>query len=169
MISSKQLALVLLLLSVSLGAVAQAIAASGIPVDEITYNGMKLMHLIVGTAAAVVSLWFLPRFETKSLGATITCGMFCALLFTPLAMWGYAVYFSTEVKAVKVPVVVENVLAATFGIGGVYIIPGITWAWKSVRDNPWGFFAWIRSGGRTPPPGPPPSGDISSADKGGQS
>lgn len=156
MISSKQLALAMMLLSVGLSAVAAAVSAGGTPLSEAAFGGMKLMHLIVGTAAAGVSLWFLPKFETKSLGATITSGMFCSLVFTPLSVWAYSAYFGTEARAVAVPGPVENVLAAAFGIGGVYIVPGIAWAWRSVRDNPWGFFAWVRGGGRGPPPDGPP-------------
>jgi hypothetical protein len=158
MFSSKQLALMMLLFAASFVAVAAAISADGTPVADIGFGGMKLLHLIIGTAAAGVSLWFLPQFETKSLGATITCGMIASVLFTPAALWGFSAYFSTEQKIVSLPGPVENVLAAVFGIGGVYIIPGIAWAWKEVRNNPWGFLAWIRGGARTPPPN----------DKGGQ-
>ncbi len=159
MISSKQVALLMCLLAASFACLAGALAADGVLVDDVAYNGMKLTHLIIGTAAAGVSLWFLPKFETKALGATVSCGMVCALLLTPFSMWAYITYFSTETHKATVPIAVENVLAAGFGIGGVYIVPGVAWAWRSVRDNPWGFFAWIRSGGKTPPPDQKPNNE----------
>lgn len=153
MVTSRQVALAMLLLSASLVAVAQAVSAgSGASIGEIGFSGMKLSHLIVGTAAAGVSLWFLPKYETKSLGATITCGMLAALLLTPGTLWAYAAYFSTEAHKAAVPLAVENILAAAYGIGGVYIVPMVGSAWKQAGGNPLGFLALLRGGMRQAPP-----------------
>lgn len=145
----------LLLLSVSLAAVGAAVpGANDHSLAEASWGGMKLLHLILGAAGAGASLFFLPQFNGKWLGATVTCGIVCAVSGTPAVAWAFAEYLA---KALPGPV--ENLLALALGVGGVHIIPTLQGVADAVRRNPFGFIDWLR--GRGGPPTPP-------GDKGGQ-
>lgn len=49
------------------------------------------------------------------------------------------------------PPVLENACAALFGIGGMFIVPGLIVAWREFSSNPWGFIDRLR--GVAKPPG----------------
>lgn len=146
----------LLLLSASLAALASAVPGVDAQhsIAEAAWGGMKLLHLILGTAAAGASLFLRPQVNGKVLGATISCGILCAIAGTPFLAWAYTAYFE---KAFPGPA--ENVLAIALGVGGVYIIPGLQSVSEAFKANPLGFLDWIR--GKGAPPMPP-------SDKGGQ-
>lgn len=138
----------LMLLAVSMGALAASVpVAADATLADAAWGGMKLLHLILGTAAAGASLFFLPQFSGRALGATISCGILCAVGGTPALTWAFSAYYD---KALPGPV--ENVLAIALGVGGVYIVPGIQRLWESFRANPLGFLDWIRTRGAPPPP-----------------
>lgn len=143
----------LLLLSASM-ALAAVTPGAEQSIAEVSWGGMKLLHLILGTAAAGASLFLHPQLTGKVLGATISCGILCAIAGTPAFVWAFSAYFDKPF-----PGPLENVLAIALGVGGVYIIPGLQRISESFRANPLGFVDWIR--GRGAPPAPP-------ADKGGQ-
>lgn len=150
------LGLKLMLLSVSLAAVGSALPAADQSLAEASWGGMKLLHLILGTMGAGASLFFLPQLNGKSLSATVTCGILCAVVGTPVAAWAYAEHL-TSGKVLPGPV--ENLLAMALGVAGVYIIPGVQRLSASFKSNPLGFLDWIFRRGA-----PPSAPD----DKGGQ-
>src|SRR6185369_8437334 len=92
---AKMLGLKLLILSGSFAAVAAILPApQGEPaIAELTWGGMKLLHLIMGAMGAGMSLWFLPQFTGRWLGATVTCGIGCAAVLTPLVAFTFQRYF----------------------------------------------------------------------------
>lgn len=154
----RMLGLKLLLLSASMAAMGAALPAlSDQSLAEATWGGMKLLHLILGTMGAGASLFFLPQFNGKALGATVTCGILSAVLMTPVVAWAYTEHLSSTKAAL--PGSVENLIAMALGIAGVYIIPGIQRASEAFKSNPLGFVDWLR--GRGAAPAPP-------EDKGGQ-
>lgn len=135
----------LLLLSVSLAAVGSVVApAAGQDIATVTWGGMKLMHLILGTAGAGVSLFFLPQFTGVALGRTVASGVLCAFVGTPLAMAAYARYVGEPLAGA------ENVLAAALGVFGVYIIPSVMTLGARFKANPGAFLDNLR--------GKPPGG-----------
>lgn len=144
----------LLLLALSFGALAAAVVPGEASLADASWGGMKLLHLILGTMGAGASLFFLPQFNGKSLGATVTCGILCAVVGTPVAAWAYAEYL-TSAKVLPVPV--ENLLSMALGVAGVYIIPGVQRLSASFKANPLGFVDWILRRGAAPPPPPPPA------------
>lgn len=144
----------ILLWSAAFGAAAAALPGPGdAPIAEVSWYGMKLAHLIIGTAAAGASLFFLPQFTGIALGRTVVCGMFCATVGTPLLA---ALLSALSVKYLGSPVPgAEPVLAAALGVGGVYIIPMGQRGWEALRNDPWGSLGRvidrIRGRGRNEP------------------
>lgn len=149
-------ALKLLILDASFAAFAAVVTPPEASMAEATWGGMKLLHLILGTAGAGSTLWFVDRFDPKVLGATITCGIVCAVGGTPFLAHGYATWF-TDIARAPLPTPAENLLAIALGAGGLYIIPAIQNIAKIFRDNPFALFDWIRGRGG-PPGGSPPAG-----------
>lgn len=154
-VAVRMVGLKLLLLSASLAALGAVAPGEQHSIAEATWGGMKLLNLILGTAAAGASLFLRPQVNGRLLGATISCGILCAVAGTPFLAWMFTAYFEKPF-----PGPLENVLAVVMGVGGVYIIPGLQSVSEAFRANPLGFVDWIR--GRGAPPMPPPS------DKGGQ-
>lgn len=154
----RMVGLKLLLLSFSVAVFAAVSPVSDESLAQATWGGMKLLHLILGTMGAGASLFFLPQFTGKALGATVTCGIICATVGTPVLAWIFGEYVS-KTAAAQLPGPVENLLAMALGIAGVYIIPGIQRASNSFKTNPFGVLDWLR--GRAAPPG-------ASEDRGGQ-
>jgi hypothetical protein len=144
----------LVLLALSFGAIAAALPSQGEggALAEMAWGGMKLIHLIIGTAAAGVSLFTLPQFSGKALGATVSCGILCALVGTPLG-WAILNAIATKYLAMTLPEAGENALAAALGVAGVYIIPGLQRGAAAFKVNPMVIFDWLR--GRGAPPSPP--------------
>lgn len=147
----------LLILSGSFAALASALPAPAqASLAEASWAGMKLLHLILGTAGAGASLFFLPQFNGRSLAATVVCGVLCAVVGTPLVVWlATAALNKYFAPGSILPGSAENALAVSMGVAGVYIIPAIQNAATAFRADPWGMVA--RFFGRTPPP-PPPGG-----------
>jgi hypothetical protein len=151
----------LMLLAASFGALATALPGAGAgeaSLADMAWGGMKLLHLIIGTAAAGVSLFFLPQFSGKTLGATVSCGILCALVGTPIG-WFILNALSKKYLDLPLPGGGENALAAVLGVAGVYLIPGVQRGAAAFRANPLGIVDWFR--GRAAAPLPP-------EDKGGQ-
>jgi predicted Na+-dependent transporter len=148
--SAQVLGLKLLILSVSFAAIAEALPEPAqASLENASWGGMKLLHIIMGTMGAGMSLWFLPQFTGRWLGATVTCGIGCAAVLTPLAAWAFQYYFK-----IPMPGPAENAAALAIGVGGVYIIPGFQKAVEGFRSNPMGFLDWLR--GKGPPDGGKP-------------
>lgn len=144
----RMLGLKLLLLSASMAAVGAALPLSDQSLAEATWGGMKLLHLVLGTMGAGASLFFLPQFTGKALGATVTCGIACAVAGTPFLSWAYAEYWSATRTAPPMPV--ENLMAMALGVAGVYIIPLVQRVSAAFEANPWGVVDWVRSRGQAP-------------------
>jgi hypothetical protein len=150
----RMVGLKLLLLSVSLAALGAVAPGEQHSIAEATWGGMKLLHLILGTAAAGASLFLRPQVNGKLLGATISCGILCAIAGTPLLAWAFTAYLEKPF-----PGPLENALAIAMGVGGIYIIPGLQSVSEAFKSNPLGFIDWLR--GKGSPPAPP-------SDKGSQ-
>lgn len=143
------MSLKLVLLSASLAVFGAALPEPAL--EEASFGGMKLMHLILGTAGAGVTLWFNDKLDAKILGATITCGIVCAVAGTPFLAYGFIHWF-TETPRAALPGPAENLLAVALGAMGLYLIPGLQKAAKAFKEDPLAFIERLRRGG------PPPNG-----------
>lgn len=154
--AARLLGLKMFLLSASLAAVGAAMpsAVSDQSLADATWGGMKLLHIILGTMGAGASLFFLPQFNGKALGATVTCGIACAVVGTPALSWIYTEHWSATKAALPVPV--DNLLAMALGVAGVYIIPAFQGLSAAFKRNPLGFVDWLRGRGAAPGQAPPP-------------
>ncbi len=141
--------LMLLALAASCRAIAAAVAPPGVPLDEAAWGGMKLLHLTLSAAAAGASLFFVPQFSGRALGATVTCGILFGTAGPPAVAW--AVSWYTDGRAVM-PGPVLNLVAIVLGIVGVYIIPALNKMGAAFAAKPFSFIPWFRSGGTTPGP-----------------
>jgi hypothetical protein len=146
--AARGVGLKLMLCALSLGAAAASVhGAPEQSLAEATWGGMKLLHLILGMMGSGASLFFLPQLTPKWLGATVTCGIVCALTGTPLC----ALLASEYLLAGKpLPGPAENLLAVSMGVGGVYIIPAVMKLWAIVRNDPLAIVRWVLSWRRVP-------------------
>lgn len=139
----------LLLCALSFGALAAVVHPGDVPLAEVSWGGMKVLHVILGTFAAGVSLFFAPQFTGKTLGATISCGLLFSAVGPPSITWFVQLWTGGQTF---VPVPVENLLAIALGVLGVYIVPALQRLGEAIKANPTGFWK-----------GPPPDAQ----DKGG--
>lgn len=56
------------------------------------------------------------------------------------------------------PPILKNVLAAIFGIGGMFIVPGLIVAWRGFSTDPWAFVDRLRGIAKPPSSNNPPGG-----------
>jgi hypothetical protein len=148
--AARVMGLKLLLFSVSLAAVGAVPGMSDQSLADATWGGMKLLHFVLGAMGAGASLFFLPQFNGKWLGATVTCGILCAVVGTPALGLIWVEYVPWTKGPLPGPV--ENLLAMALGVAGVNIIPALQRGAEAFRANPLAFFDWLRGRGSPPPP-----------------
>ena len=147
--AARLVGLKLALLAVSFAAVAAGVAQDTQSIAELNFGGMKLMHLLVGTFFAGLSLWFVPQLTGRVLGATISCGLGFATVGTSLFLF----VIEHVLNWGRVPAPVENMIAAVLGVLGVFIIPGLRELGRQWGEDPRGFIAWLRNRNSQPPTG----------------
>lgn len=105
---------------------------------DVEFYGIQLVSLVLGAAGAVLGISYTPKMTKREMFAAMIAGLACAALFPQLA----AHYFA-------LPAVLNNVLAFIFGIGGMFIVPGVLALWRGFANDPWAFIDRLRSGKKT--------------------
>ena len=97
------------------------------------WNGFELITAVLGFVGAALGISYSPPMSKKEMFAALLAGVVCAVLGPALVMQIYAL-----------PVIVNNAFAFIFGIGGMFIVPGLLALWRGFATNPWSFIDRIR-------------------------
>lgn len=118
---------------------------------RLAYGGIDLLWLILGFIGAALGIGSMPPMSKRALATALGAGVVCAALAPQAAAELFALW--KDRPAVMLPVAVNNVLAFLFGIGGMFIVPGLSALWRRIVENPVGFLRWARGGfrGNAPP------------------
>lgn len=99
-------------------------------------SGVKVVTLVCALIGGALGISYTPnitpRIAISALFAAIVCGGFGPGLLE----WGFNW---------RLPSVVSNMIAVIFGIGGIFIVPGIIAAWQDLIRDPVAFVGKLRS------------------------
>jgi len=98
--------------------------------------GVKVVSLVFGAIGAALGIAYSPQMTRREMFAALLAGLVCAsimpqVLLHYLALPGWA----------------SNAAAFIFGVGGMFLVPGLIALWRGFAANPWGLLDWIRGGG----------------------
>lgn len=111
-------------------------------------EGISLMSAALGFIGASLGIGYMPPMSKKQMFSALLAGVMCAALIAPLAaQWAGAQFDFVMPKGG------HYLLGFFFGIGGMFIIPGVIVFWRTASTNPMAIVEWVR--GRAPPPAPP--------------
>lgn len=96
---------------------------------ELSWQGFELLTAVLGFIGAALGISYSPPMTKKEMFAALLAGVVCAVLGPQLAMQIYTL-----------PPIVNNALAFIFGIGGMFIVPGLLAIWRGFASDPW---AWL--------------------------
>ena len=96
---------------------------------DFNWQGFELITAVLGFVGAALGISYSPPMTKKEMFAALLAGVVCAVLGPSLVMQVYAV-----------PSIVNNALAFVFGIGGMFIVPGLLSLWRGFANDPW---AWL--------------------------
>lgn len=97
------------------------------------WNGFELITAVLGFIGAALGISYSPPMTKKEMFAALLAGVVCAVLGPSLLMQLYTL-----------PPIVNNALAFIFGIGGMFIVPGLLALWRSFATDPWKFIDRFR-------------------------
>jgi hypothetical protein len=102
--------------------------------SEASHGGFELIAGVLGFIGALLGVSYSPPMSKKemfaALGAGLVCGALCPLLIVQLYP--------------ALPPVASHALAFVFGVGGMFIVPGLLALWRGFAVDPWGFIDRIR-------------------------
>lgn len=115
-------------------------------------EGIDLIWIVLGFVGAALGIAYMPKMEKPQLLAALVAGVACAMLATPLVDAIFVNWAPTWMNATHdhLPHIINNAFAFFFGIGGMFIVPGIIVFWRSGAKNPFAIVDWLR--GKSPPP-----------------
>lgn len=88
---------------------------------------------VLGFIGAALGISYSPPMTKKEMFAALLAGLVCGVLGPQLVSQLY-----------QVPPIVNNALAFIFGLGGMFIIPGLLAMWRGFAVDPWSFIDRIR-------------------------
>jgi hypothetical protein len=100
-------------------------------------TGVKVVSMVFALIGAALGLTYTPTMTKKlAIGAILS-----GLIFGALGPEAVA-YLAGKTLGIAppLPVIVNNGLAVVFGIGGMFIVPGVVKLWSGFAENPW---AWV--------------------------
>ena len=96
---------------------------------DFDWHGFELITAVLGFIGAALGISYSPPMTKKEMFAALLAGVVCAVLGPSLVMQVYTL-----------PPIVNNALAFIFGIGGMFIVPGLLALWRGFASDPW---AWL--------------------------
>ncbi|MFN8696303.1 MAG: hypothetical protein ACK5XE_08310 [Burkholderiales bacterium] len=100
---------------------------------DFNWHGFELITAVLGFIGAALGISYSPPMTKKEMFAALLAGVVCAVLGPQLVAQIY-----------QLPSIVNNALAFTFGIGGMFIVPGLLTMWREFGVNPFGFIDRLR-------------------------
>lgn len=101
-------------------------------------TGVKVVSLVFAFIGAALGIGYTPEITKRMAVAALIAGVTCGALGPEAVAYFYGK---------PIPLIVNNALAVVFGIGGMFIVPGLIRFWQDFRDNPLGFLDRFRGTG----------------------
>ena len=101
-------------------------------------TGVKLVSLVFAFVGAALGISYAPQLTKRTATAALIAGLTFGAFGPELVSWLYGK---------PLPLVINNVTAVIFGIGGMFIVPGIIFAWREFSENPWAILDKLRGKG----------------------
>lgn len=93
-------------------------------------TGVKVVSLVFAFVGAALGISYTPEISKRSAMAALIAGVTCGALGPEAVAWGFSK---------PLPLIANNALAVVFGIGGMFIVPGVIRLWTGFRDDPFGW------------------------------
>jgi hypothetical protein len=97
------------------------------------WAGFELIAGVLGFIGAALGISYSPPMTKREMFAALLAGLVCGVLGPQLIAHVYAM-----------PPIVNNALAFIFGLGGMFIVPGLLAMWRGFAVDPWSFIDRIR-------------------------
>lgn len=95
-----------------------------------TFTGVKLVALVCGFVGGALGVIYTPQITPRMAVGACIAAVVCGG-FAPAALeWGFNTRF---------PTVVTGIIGVVFGVGGMFIVPGLITAWKEFSADPAAF------------------------------
>ncbi len=113
--------------------------------DKIQWEGIQLIWVVLGIFGAAIGLGSLPQMNRPQLWTAVSSGIVCSAMAPQWANHAYVYWLPTWINSSgdTLPSFMSGTIAFVFGIGGMFIVPGIIVFWQGFQDNPWGWFSKI--------------------------
>lgn len=113
--------------------------------EKMSWAGIELAAIVFALVGAALGVSYSPEMTKRQMAAAVLAGLACGALLPELVASVY-----------HMPAIAKNGLAFIFGIGGMFIVPGVIAIWRGFANDPWAFFDRLRGKSTAPPPPPPP-------------
>jgi len=115
--------------------------------EKMSWAGIELAAIVFALVGAALGVSYSPEMTKRQMSAAVLAGLACGALLPELVASVY-----------NMPAIAKNGLAFVFGIGGMFIVPGVIALWRGFANDPWAFFDRLRGKPSTPfVPGSPPA------------
>lgn len=112
------------------------------------WAGVQVFWIVLGFLGAALGVSSMPTMSKKQMFTAVVSGLVCSALAPQWAAHYYARIFSEPI-----PAFMNNTVAFVFGVGGMFIVPGLIVGWQRFKENPFVFIDYLR--GKGPPPAAP--------------
>lgn len=103
--------------------------------EKIQWEGIELIWVVLGIFGAAIGLGSMPKMNRPQLWTAVASGIVCSAM---APQW--ANYLASKWLAMTLPSFMAGTIAFVFGIGGMFIVPGIIVFWQGFQNDPWGWF-----------------------------
>lgn len=97
--------------------------------------GVKLVSLVFAFLGAALGITYTPEMTKRLAFAALLSGMLCGSFGPEVVNY----FLATPLRPV-----LNNAIAVIFGIGGMFIIPGLMTFWRGFGTDPWGWLDKLR-------------------------
>jgi len=126
---------------------------------KLAWEGIELVWVVLGFFGAAIGLGSIPQMSRPQLWTALMSGVVLSAMAPQWANFIARHMMPSWVDPITLllPSFMTGSIAFVFGIGGMFIVPGIIVFWREFGINPWGWFTKIldlinRARGITPPP-----------------
>lgn len=98
--------------------------------------GVKVVTLVCAFIGAALGISYTPQVTPRLAIGALVAGIVCGGFGPGLIEWGFGL---------ELPLVISQMVAVVFGIGGIFIIPGIITGWQELIRDPVGFVGKLRN------------------------
>lgn len=126
--------------------------------DGLSWQGIELIWVVMGFIGAALGIGSMPPMSRRQMWVAFLSGLFFAAMAPQWADWGFQQWAWANPMHEPMPRFMGNTLAFFFGVGGMFLVPGMIAFWR----DPWGVIDKLltiidRLRGKAPPSPPPDS------------